>query len=132
MDLTRRARLAAVIQQELSTVVPRELKDPRIPSVTFTQVEVVQDGSQATVWVSILGGAAGGHDGAPPLSEKGAQLRMQDCLDGLASATGFLRRHLAKILSIRYIPSLIFKEDRGFENAIRVQELLSQIEPQKK
>jgi ribosome-binding factor A len=120
--------MAAVIQQELSMVVPRELKDPRIPNVTFTQVEVVQDGSQATVWVAILGGAQGGHDGAPPLSEKGANLRMQDCLDGLASATGFLRRHLAKVLSVRYIPSLIFKEDRGFENAIRVQQLLSEIE----
>jgi ribosome-binding factor A len=128
MDVTRRARMAAVIQQELSMVVPRELKDPRIPNVTFTQVEVVQDGSQATVWVAILGGAQGGHDGAPPLSEKGANLRMQDCLDGLASATGFLRRHLAKVLSVRYIPSLIFKEDRGFENAIRVQQLLSEIE----
>jgi ribosome-binding factor A len=46
MDSTRRARLAAVIQQELSVTVPK-LKDPRIPNVTFTQVEVTQDGAQA-------------------------------------------------------------------------------------
>jgi ribosome-binding factor A len=127
MDSTRRARLAAVIQEELSMVVPREVKDPRVPSVTFTRVEVTQDGSQATIWVAILGGAQGGHDGAPPLSDQGASLRMQDCIDGLVSASGYLRRHLARVLNVRHIPNLIFKEDRGFENTIRVHELLKQI-----
>lgn len=127
MQETRRMRLQAVILEELSTVVPREVKDPRVPPVTFTAVEVSQDGSQAIVFVSILGGAHGGHDGAPPLSDKGAKLRMEDCIAGLTSASGYLRRHLAKILTVRHIPSLIFKEDRGFENAIRVQELLKKI-----
>lgn len=127
MQETRRMRLQAVIQEELSQVVPREVKDPRVPSVTFTAVEVSQDGSQAIVYVAILGGAQGGHDGAPPLSEKGAKMRMEDCLKGLASASGYLRRHLARVLSVRHIPTLIFREDRGFENAIRVQELLKKI-----
>lgn len=127
MDSTRRARLAAVIQQELSQVVSREVKDPRVPAVTFTRVEVTQDGSQATVFIAILGGAQGGHDGAPPLSEQGAKNRMQDCLDGLGSASGYLRRHLAGVLTVRHIPSLIFKEDRGFENTNRVHELLKKI-----
>ncbi len=127
MQETRRMRLQAVIQEELSTIVSREVKDPRIPPVTFTAVEVTEDGSQATIFVAILGGAQGGHDGAPPLSEQGAKLRMKDCLDGLTSASGFLRRHLAKILTVRHIPSLVFREDHGFENAIRVQELLKKV-----
>ena len=129
MQETRRKRLETVIQEELSQVVAREVKDPRVPPVTFTAVEVSQDGSQAILFVAIFGGAQGGHDGAPPLSEKGAKLRMKDCLDGLASASGYLRRHLARTLSVRHIPSLIFREDRGFENAIRVQELLKKITP---
>lgn len=121
MQDTRRARLQAVIQEELSTVVPREVKDPRVPAVTFTSVEVSPDGSHATVLVSILG--------APPAGagEPEASRRMKACLEGLASASGFLRRHLAKILTVRHIPSLTFKEDRGFENTMRVQELLQQI-----
>lgn len=127
MQETRRMRLQAVIQEELSQVVPKEVKDPRVPPVTFTAVEVTQDGSQATIFVAILGGAQGGHDGAPPLSEAGAKLRMKDCIDGLTSASGYLRRHLARILSLRHIPSLIFREDIGFENAIRVHELLKKI-----
>ena len=127
MDATRRARLAAVIQEELAVFVSREVKDPRVAPVTFTRVDVTQDGSQATVWIAILGGAQGGHDGAPPLSEQGAQTRMRDCLEGLQSAAGFLRRHLATVLTVRHIPNLIFKEDRGFENANRVNELLKKI-----
>lgn len=127
MQETRRARLQAVIQEELSQVVPREVKDPRIPSVTFTAVQVTADGGQATVFVAILGGAQGGRDGAPPLSEEGAKLRMKDCIDGLNSAAGYLRRHLARILTVRHIPTLIFREDRGFENSLRVHELLREI-----
>ena len=127
MQETRRARLQAVILEELSVVVPREVKDPRVPTVTFTKVEVTPDGSQATVHVLILGGAHGGHDGAPALSDEGAKLRMKDCIQGLTSASGFLRRHLAKVLTVRHVPTLVFKEDRGFENTIRVQELLREI-----
>lgn len=127
MQETRRQRLQAVIQEELSTVVAREVRDPRVPSVTFTSVQVTPDGSQATVFVAILGGAQGGHDGAPPLSDEGARLRMKDCIEGLSSASGFLRRHLATVLSVKHIPTLIFKEDRGFENTLRVHQLLKQL-----
>lgn len=121
MQATRRARLESVIQQELSIVVPREVKDPRVPSVTFTGVEVTPDGSQATVMVAILGGSG-------ELSEDMARQRMRDCLAGLRSASGFLRRHIAKALTIKHIPTLIFKEDRGLENVTRVHELLKKIE----
>lgn len=127
MQETRRARLQSVILEELSVVVPREVKDPRIPSVTFTKAEVTSDGSQATVYLMILGGSQGGTEGLPPLSDNAAKQRMKDCLDGLNSASGFLRRHLAKILTIKHIPALIFKEDKGFENTMRVHELLKQI-----
>ncbi len=127
MQITRRMRLQSVIQDELSQLIPREVKDPRIPSITITAVEVTQDGSQATLFITILGGAQGGHNGVAPLTEPEAKLRMQNCISGLASASGFMRRHLARILKVRYIPTLIFREDKGFENAIRVQELLSQI-----
>ena len=127
MQPTRRARLASAIQQELAQVIPREVKDPRVPPITLTSIEVTEDGSQATIFVAILGGAQGVQEGIPPLSEKGQILRMQDCLDGLTSASGFLRRYLAKAISVRFIPNLIFREDKGFENANRVHHLLKQL-----
>ena len=127
MLATRRMRLQSVIQDELSQVIAREVKDPRVPPITITGVEVTQDGGQATISISILGGLQGGLDGAPPLSEQAAAKRMKECITGLGSATGYLKRHLAKVLKVRQIPHLIFREDRGFENSIRIEELLKQL-----
>jgi ribosome-binding factor A len=133
MQENRRGRLAAVILQELSRVVPREVKDPRVPTVTFTEVEVTEDGSEAKVYFAILGGPRGVIDGdIPPLSEEAARLRVQDCMAGLNSAAGFLRRHLAKVLTIRHIPKLQFKSDQGLENSARVFDLLKKIEAESK
>ena len=132
MQENRRLRLQSAIQQELSQFVAREVKDPRIPSVTFTEVQVTQDGSHATIFVSILGGAQGGHDGTPALSEQGATIRMRECIEGLQKASGFMRRHLGKVLNVRHIPSLAFREDRGFENAARVHDLLLKLETENK
>jgi ribosome-binding factor A len=120
MQPQRRARLASVILQEMASVIPREVKDPRVPSVTFTNVEVTPDGGQATVFFMLLGGRG-------DLSEKEADRIVRDCITGLTSASGFLRRHLSRALSVRQVPTLIFKEDRGLENATRVHELLRQI-----
>jgi ribosome-binding factor A len=118
MQENRKARLASVIQKELSIAV-RSIKDPRVPTVTFTQVDVADDGSQATVAVMVLGGAGS-------LGDHSDREAIKDALEGLKSASGYLRRHLAKILTIRHIPSLIFREDRGLANVSRVHELLKQ------
>ncbi len=120
MQPQRRARLASVILEELASVVPREVKDPRVPSLTFTNVQVTQDGGQATVFFMLLGGRMG-------MAEKEADKMVRDCITGLTSASGFLRRHLSRVLSVRQVPTLVFKEDRGLENATRVHELLRQI-----
>ncbi|MCM2279621.1 MAG: 30S ribosome-binding factor RbfA [Oligoflexia bacterium] len=127
MQETRRARLQAVIQEELSVVVPRELKDPRIPNVTFTSVEVAHDGSHANIYVTMLGASLANASELPPEAEKAFRQKMRDCLEGLNSASPFLRRHLARVLTVRHVPTLAFKEDRGYENTIRVNELLKKI-----
>ena len=121
MQETRRQRLQSAIQEELSLFVPREVKDPRIPMITFTDVQVTQDGSHAVIFVSILGATM--NDTAEV-----AERRTKECLAGLEKASGYIRRHLAKVLTVRHTPTLAFREDRGFENATRVQELLSQLQ----
>jgi ribosome-binding factor A len=129
MQETRRARLQSVIQDELSHVIARELKDPRIPDLTITKVEVSPDAGMATVYVALLGGNRMTPDGRE-LSEAEAKQRIQGCLEGLASASGFLRRHLGGVLTVRHVPALAFREDRGFENVSRVHELLREISTQ--
>ncbi len=115
MHSTRRARLQSMIREEIATALARDIKDPRVDAITLTSVEVTADGSHATIFFSRFG--------ATP-----EQIR--DSLAGLASASGFLRKKLGPVLKLRHIPTLSFKEDRGFENVFRVNELLREIKGQ--
>ncbi len=108
--------MQAVIQEELSLLIKRELKDPRVPSLTITAVELSHDAGQATVFITILGSG-----GDAPANE------IRECLTGLASASGFLRRQLGQVVNTRWIPVLTFKEDKGFANVMRIHELLKKI-----
>lgn len=119
MNSNRLKRLASVIQEELSVFILRELKDPRVSSVTITKVEVTQDARQATVFIAILGD--------PAMDTEKREEITQTCIEGLASGAGIMRKHLAETLEIRHIPQLLFKQDKGLENTIRVHELLKQI-----
>ncbi len=76
--------------------------------VTVTDVSVSPDISHATVQVSVMGS-----------DDDKAR-----ALDGLNSAKGFLRSHLAGTLKLRVTPELHFSLDRGLEHARRIDELL--------
>jgi ribosome-binding factor A len=123
MDSTRRARLAQLIQEELSVFINRQLKDPRVPSITLTRVDLTPDAGLATIYITLLGVVAD--------DSEAYQKQIKDCLEGLSSASGFLRRHVGKVVTLRSIPSLVFKEDRGLMNTLRVTELLKQISQEK-
>ena len=121
----RRARLESSMRDELATLISREIKDPRIPALTITSVQVTPDAEQATIMVMLFG--APSNPDLDPDYESKRRKQMKDCLQGLTSASGFMRRHMAKVFQIRHVPELIFKEDRGLENVTRVNELLQQI-----
>lgn len=121
MQETRRARMSALIQEELSIAI-RGLKDPRIHPVTITRIELTPDAGMATIYVTLLG-----YDPA----DRDQQRAMKETVQGLHSATGLLRRHVARALTTRTTPELQFREDRGLSNATRVFELLQEIEKNK-
>src|SRR5690606_1325274 len=74
-----------------------------------------------TVYVTILGGAGS-------IGDHSDRAAIRDCLGGVKTASGFVPRHLAKILTIRHIPDLIFNEDNGLANDSRARELLKEVE----
>jgi len=123
MQAIRIAKIEALVKQEL-TVKIRDLKDPRISAININNVKMTSDGSQLTVFFTLFGESLS-HD-------KDYSKEIKDTLGGLASSTPFLKKHLAKCLSIRHVPNLLFKYDRGLQNAIRVEELLKQLEKEKK
>lgn len=120
MDATRRARIESFIQQELSQILAREVRDPRVSMVTLTRVELSSDASSAKIFVSVL---------SVPESENPADMtafdqQCQSTLRGLESASGFLRKQLGKSLSMRQTPDLRFVIDKGIHNSLRVFQLL--------
>ncbi len=104
----RAERVSALVQECLAAAIATQLKDPRVGFVTVTGVTVSPDISHASVRVSVMGTA----------EDK------DRALDGLNSAKGFLRSHLAGVLKLRVTPELHFALDRGLEHARRIDELL--------
>lgn len=112
MPSQRIQRVQNLLRSEISTVMQRKLKDPRIGMATITQVEADADLKNARVFVSVLGGSA---------EQESATL------EGLTSAAGFIRSELMKVLHLRPMPSLEFRVDDTLERGARTLELLEQI-----
>jgi ribosome-binding factor A len=111
MANTRRTkRIADLITREISGIVQREVKDPRIGLVTFTGAEVSSDLSSAKVFYSVLG------------DEK----QREDTQIGLDRAKGYIRREIAQRLNTKTTPNLRFVYDNSMDRAIRLEELLEQ------
>ena len=122
MDEIRIRRIESMMKDELSLLINRELKDPRIPSISVTKVELTRDAKQATVYISLL--TMNASQGDPVL--------MASCLEGLNAAKGYLKKNIGRIMALRFLPEFIFKEDKGLENTLRVHELLKQLTNEKK
>lgn len=112
--MTRRTeRLNDVIREEISDLLRREVKDPRLEKnfFTITHVETSSDLRHAKVYVSVMG----------PDEEK------KETLKGLEAAAGFLRRQLRDRLTMRRVPDLSFYLDESIERGGRVLELIREV-----
>jgi ribosome-binding factor A len=116
MDYRRPDKVGGVIKEEISQMLLREIKDPRIGFVTITRVKVSKDLRFVKVYFSVLGD----------------QLAREDSLRGLNSATGFMRRELGRRLRLRYVPDIVFSFDRSLEHMGRLAELIQEIHEDEK
>ncbi len=107
----RTDRLNHQFKEEISLLLQREIKDPRIGFVTLTRVKISEDLSHATIFASIMGSAK----------------ERQDGLAGLNSSAGFMRRRLGQLLRIRLTPELHFVLDESADHAVRIHQLLNEI-----
>jgi ribosome-binding factor A len=103
----RSYQIADQIQRDLTELIARELKDPRVGMVTINAVEVTPDYAHAKVFFSILMGDA------------------QETEEALNQAAGFLRNHLFKRLHIHTVPTLHFHFDRTTERAADMNALIA-------
>ena len=105
-------RINGLLRQEISQVLARQIKDPRLDGViTITEVQTSGDLRSALVLVSVMG-----DDEAK-----------RSALEGIQSAAAFLRRELRERLVLRHTPFLRFALDDSMEQADRVLQMMDQI-----
>ena len=107
----KKEKMDNIIQKEVSEIIQFELKNPKIGFVTITGVDVTTDMSYAKVFVSFLGQNA----------------RKEAGLKALNQSKGFIRSELAKRLTIRKTPELIFQLDNSLEKGNKIEQILHDI-----
>ena len=108
----RMGRVNGLLRQELSQLILRELKDPRVASfVTITEVDATPDLGHAHVYVSVMASAK----------------EQIEVMEGLRSAEGFLRTTLKSRVQLRKIPALSFELDHSMERGADLVKLIDQV-----
>jgi|SRR5690554_3797296 len=113
-EFSRLDRIGDQIQRELSHLIMREVKDPRVGMVTINSVRVSKDLGYADIYVSVLS--------TEELNEESAEI--QDTLKALRSAAGFLRGQLGRAMKLRVIPQLRFHFDALQGQSRRIDSLI--------
>jgi ribosome-binding factor A len=107
----RADRVGGQVQKELSDLLLKEIRDPRLDSVTIMHVSITDDLRSARIYFSVAQG----------------EERKLSALAGFKSASGYLRRKLSRRLELRRMPELEFLYDESFDRATRVIKVLETI-----
>lgn len=110
--MSRRTRqVGEFLREELTDIIRRDVKDPRIGFMSVTRVDVTPDLRYAAVYISVLG----------------TDEERSETLKALESAAGFIRHTLKPRLRMRQIPELEFRDDRSMEHAEQIARTLREI-----
>jgi ribosome-binding factor A len=116
---TRVRRIGTGVREELAALLGSEVKDPGAAGAIITRVEMTNDLRTARIFVRRLEG------GDDPENRK-------KLLDALGRAKGMLRREVTNRLKLRHAPELRFAYDEGLDHTVRVEQLLAEIEAERK
>lgn len=111
MGQLRVEKVQELMKQEVSQIILRELKDPRIGFVTVTSVECTGDLREAKIYVSLMGN----------------EQQVKDCWAGLTSSLGYIRREIGKRIRLRFTPEISLAIDKSLDYSAHIQELLLKI-----
>ena len=112
----RSTRVADAIQMELSLLFLQKVRDQKLSDVTITRVEVTDDLNSARIFYTVSGG----------------EMERGQVSGALKNATGFVRSHLAKVLNLRYTPTLKFIFDAKAEKVQEMEQLFDEIASERK
>lgn len=108
----KNTRINGEVQRELSRIISREIKDPRIaPMTTVVDAVVTSDLKQCKAYISVLGD----------------QEAKDDTLNGLRSAVGYIRRELAHSINLRNTPEITFILDDSIEYGVEMSKKIDEL-----
>ncbi|MEC2076936.1 30S ribosome-binding factor RbfA [Metabacillus fastidiosus] len=110
----RSNRVGEQMKKELSEIIGRKIKDPRIGFVTVTDVEVSGDLQIAKVYISVLGN----------------EEQRENTLKGLSKAKGFIRSEIGKRIRLRKTPEIQFEFDESIDYGNRIETLINELNVQ--
>jgi ribosome-binding factor A len=110
--MRRAERVADVLREEIAQIVGYELEDPRLTTVTVTDVRLSSDKKAARVYVTV----------------RGDENEHKEALSALKHAAPYVRKQLGLSLNLPRTPELHFVRDRVEEEGERVDQLLGEIE----
>ena len=113
---TRQEKVQELLKTEISDIIRREIKDPRVGFVTITDAEVTKDMRHAKVFISVLGDE----------SQKAETLAV------LQRAAGYIRSEFSRRAAMKTVPDIVFKMDVAVEHGHRIFELLQQVKSDEK
>jgi ribosome-binding factor A len=111
MSNVRANRVAEQLKKEVSDIIQRELKDPRIGFITITDVDVTGDLQQAKVFITVYG----------------EEEERKQTFDGLEKAKGFIRSEAGKRIQLRKTPEISFEFDESIERGNRIETLIREM-----
>ena len=111
MRFKRSERVQELLLKEISTLIQKGLKDPRIGFTTVTTVELTNNLKHAKVYISVFG----------------TESEQCDTITGLTNASGFIRGSLGKNLNLRYIPVLEFILDETAKRVARINKIIHEL-----
>lgn len=110
---SRSHRVGDQILREISNLLLREMRDPRLKGVTLTDVRMSKDLRHAYVYYSFFG----------------QDEQKEQAQAGFESAKGFIRKKIGERVHLKYIPDIQFKYDISLEYGQRMERLLEKIAP---
>jgi len=108
---TRTERMSDLMRDEVSRLIQRDLRDPRIGFVTVTGADVSPDLRNVRLYVSVLGD----------------DTQRQATLKALNGARGFFQRALFRNLGLRHAPTIVFRHDDSIDRGQRIEDLLRSV-----
>ncbi len=112
LDYKRADRVGELIKHEMSEILLREAKDPRIESVTITRVQLTDDLRSARIYFGVL--------------DRTAQI--DEVEEGLEKASSFIHSLLVKRLRLKFIPRMTFHFDRNLDYSFHISRILDDLD----